>query len=44
VGDFQKWLYLDGIGNQIVVEPFRAGKAVKHRLRFELRPLEATTR
>jgi S1-C subfamily serine protease len=44
VGDFQKWLYLGGIGNEIEVELFRGGRAVKHRLRIEVRPPEATTR
>jgi S1-C subfamily serine protease len=44
VGDFQKWLYLGGIGNQIDVELDRSGKAVKVRLPIEVRPPEATTR
>ncbi|HWP67152.1 MAG TPA: trypsin-like peptidase domain-containing protein, partial [Candidatus Limnocylindria bacterium] len=44
VADFQKWLYLGGIGSEIDVELERDGKAVKHRLRIEARPPEATTR
>jgi len=44
VADFQKWLYLGGIGSDVDVELFRGGKAVKHRLRIEARPKEATTR
>jgi S1-C subfamily serine protease len=44
VGDFQKWLYLGGIGSEIEVELARGGKAVKYRLPIEVRPAEATTR
>jgi S1-C subfamily serine protease len=44
VGDFQKWLYLGGIGNEVEVELERGGKAVKMRLPIEVRPAEATTR
>jgi serine protease Do len=44
VADFQKWLYLGGIGSPVELELFREGKAVKHTVTIEQRPPEATTR
>jgi len=44
VADFQKWLYLGGIGSPIELELFRQGKAVKHTVTIEQRPPQAVTR
>lgn len=42
--DFQKALYLAGIGREVECEFFRAGELFKQRLRIEERPAEAITR
>jgi hypothetical protein len=43
VGEFQKWLYLLGIGAPIDLELFRDGRAVKPRVTIEVRPPDAIT-
>jgi S1-C subfamily serine protease len=42
--DFQKALYLAGIGREVECEFFRAGEVFKRTLRIEERPAEAITR
>jgi serine protease Do len=44
VADFQKALYLAGIGAPIELELWRAGKAVKQTVPIEVRPAAAVTR
>ena len=42
--DFQKYLYMAGIGNTVEVEIYRAGETFTHELKIEERPENATTR
>lgn len=42
--DFQKWLYLSGIGRTIELEIYREGKTIEKKLTVEERPASATTR
>jgi S1-C subfamily serine protease/mono/diheme cytochrome c family protein len=42
--DFQKWLYLSGIGRTVTLEIFRDGKSTSKQVAIEERPPEATTR
>jgi S1-C subfamily serine protease len=44
VADFQKWLYLGGIGSPLEIELLREGRVVKARVTIEARPPAATTR
>ena len=38
VSDFQKWLYLSGIGREITLEIFRDGETIERRVTVEERP------
>jgi len=42
--DFQKWLYLSGIGRKVRLEIFRNGETLFKDVTVEERPREATTR
>jgi S1-C subfamily serine protease len=42
--DFQKWLYLSGIGRTIELEIYRDGKTLKKKVAVEERPASATPR
>jgi serine protease Do len=42
--DFQKWLYLAGIGHEVSLELHRAGETLVKRVQVEERPASATTR
>ena len=42
--DFQKWLYLAGIGREVALELHRDGETVVKRVEVEERPASATTR
>jgi len=44
VGDFQKWLYLSGIGRTIALEIFRDGAKLEKRITVEERPEAAVPR
>lgn len=44
VGDFQKWLYLSGIGRSITLGIFRDGEKLEKRLTVEERPAAAVPR
>jgi S1-C subfamily serine protease len=44
VADFQKWLYLGGIGSPLELELLRDGRVLKVRVTIEARPAAATTR
>jgi S1-C subfamily serine protease/mono/diheme cytochrome c family protein len=44
VGDFQKWLYLSGIGRTIALEIYRDGKKLEKRITVEERPAAAVPR
>lgn len=44
VGDFQTWLYVLGIGNQVELELQRDGKPLQLKAAIEVRPPAATTR
>jgi serine protease Do len=44
VGDFQKWLYLSGIGRSIALEIYRDGKKLEKRITIEERPAAAVPR
>jgi S1-C subfamily serine protease/mono/diheme cytochrome c family protein len=41
--DFQKWLYLSGIGRTIELEIYRDGKTLRKKVTVEERPANATT-
>ena len=42
--DFQKWLYLSGIGRTVRLEIFRDQKTLEKKVKIEERPASATTR
>ena len=42
--DFQKWLYLSGIGKTLTIEIFRDGEPLEKTVTIEARPKSATTR
>ncbi len=42
--DFQKWLYLSGIGRTVELEIFREQKTLEKRVKIEERPESVTTR
>jgi serine protease Do len=44
VGEFQKWLYLSGIGRTIELEIYRDGQTLKKRITVEERPESARPR
>jgi S1-C subfamily serine protease len=44
VADFQKWMYLSGIGREVTLELFRDGKTLDRRVVIEPRPAEAAPR
>jgi S1-C subfamily serine protease len=44
VGDFQKWLYLSGIGRTIELEIYREGQTLEKRVTVEERPESARPR
>jgi S1-C subfamily serine protease/mono/diheme cytochrome c family protein len=44
VADFQRWLYLSGIGNTVALEIFRDGAVLEKRVVIEQRPESAPTR
>jgi serine protease Do len=44
VGDFQKWLYLSGIGRTITLEIFRDGETLEKQVAIEERPEAAVPR
>lgn len=42
--DFQKWLYLSGVGKTVTLEIFRDGRVFERQVNIEARPENATTR
>ena len=42
--DFQKWLYLSGIGRSVSLDVYRGGKTLVKRATIEERPKGATNR
>jgi len=44
VADFQKWMYVNGIGKKVELGLLRDGKPVRVSVTIEARPAEATTR
>ena len=42
--DFQKWLYLSGVGRSVTLQLYRDGKTLEKRMTIEMRPAAATTR
>ncbi len=44
VGEFQKWLYLSGIGRTITLEILRDGQILEKRVTVEKRPEAAVPR
>jgi len=44
VSDFQKWVYLSGVGREVALEIFRAGATIELRTTIERRPANAVPR
>jgi S1-C subfamily serine protease/mono/diheme cytochrome c family protein len=44
VADFQKWMYLSGVGREVTLEIYRAGKTLEPRVTIEQRPPDAVPR